>query len=218
MLNNADFWNIVVTGFEPFGEYSENSSWEVVRRISACTIDGVATQLLPVSFVRVGEALREAVAKHHPDLIVMLGQAGASDSIRLERVALNLMDSRMGDNDGFTPDEQPIYEGEESALFTSLPIKRLCESIREQGIAVKISNSAGLYVCNRTYYEGLRICRERAEMQAIFIHLPMYDGQSSAKENNPTLPLTDMVRAVRIVINEVNEQSRKFQKELGANL
>ena len=201
---------VLLTGFEPFGAMSENSSWAVAQEVDAYAIDGVVTELLPVSFARVGVALRQAVEQHKPDAIIMLGQSASSDSVRLERVALNMMDSKMGDNDGFTPDEQPIYEGEDGALFTSLPIKRLSASIREQGIAVKISNSAGLYVCNRTYYEGLRICRERVGMQAIFIHLPMYEGQPSANENNPTLPLSDMVRAVITVINEVNEQSREF--------
>ena len=136
---------VLVTGFEPFGEYSENSSWAVAQRVASCGVEGaevVAVQL-PVSFARVGEALRGAIELHTPDLLIMLGQSTVTDRIKLERVALNMMDSSNGDNDGVKPDEEPIYEGEESALFTSLPIKRLRSAINEKGIAVKISNSAG---------------------------------------------------------------------------
>ena len=203
---------VLVTGFEPFGRFSENSSWEVAQRVASCGVEGaevVAVQL-PVSFARVGEVLRSAIELHIPDLLIMLGQTTATDCVRLERVALNMMDSVMGDNDGAKPDEEPIYEGEESALFTSLPIKQLRSAIEEQGIAVKISNSAGLYVCNRTYYEALRLCKERA-MQAIFIHLPLFDGQQQPENiKKPTMPLEDMAKAVQTIIEEINDTSREI--------
>lgn len=200
---------VLVTGFEPFGEYSENSSWEVAQKVASCAIKGaeVVAERLPVSFVRVGEVLRSAIELHTPDFVIMLGQSTVTDRIKLERVALNMMDSAVGDNDGATPDEEPIYEGEESALFTSLPIKQLRSAIEGQGIAVKISNSAGLYVCNRTYYEALRMCKERA-MQAIFVHLPLFDGQQPQNNKKMTMPLENMVKAIQTIIEEINDTSR----------
>lgn len=204
MLKNADCKKILLTGFEPFGGYSENSSWEVAQRVASYGVEMSAVEVvavqLPVSFARVGEVLRSAIELHTPDLVIMLGQTTATDCVRLERVALNIMDSVMGDNDGSKPDEEPIYEGEESALFTSLPIKRLRSAIEAQGVAVKISNSAGLYVCNRTYYEALRLCKERA-MQAIFVHLPLFDEQQQPQNiKKPTMPLADMAKAVQAII------------------
>lgn len=195
---------VLITGFEPFGGYSENSSWEVAQQVTSCGIEGaeIVAEQLPVSFARVGEVLRSAIELHTPDLVIMLGQSAVADRIKLERVALNMMDSAMGDNDGVKPDEEPICEGEESALFTSLPIKRLRSAIEAKGINVKISNSAGLYVCNCAYYEALRLCKERA-MQAIFIHLPLYEGQSSSQTDKKTMPLGDMCRAVQTIIEEI---------------
>ena len=195
---------VLVTGFEPFGKFSENSSREVAWRVASSGVVGaeVIAERLPVSFTRVGEMLRSAIELHTPDLLIMLGQTTATDCVRLERVALNMMDSVMGDNDGSKPDEEPIYEGEESALFTSLPIKRLRSAIEAQGIAVKISNSAGLYLCNRTYYEALRLCKERA-MQAIFVHLPLYEEQTSNQPDKKSMPLGDMCRAVQTIIEEI---------------
>lgn len=199
---------VLITGFEPFGDYSDNSSWAVAEKVAACDIERVAIEKLPVSFARVGEALRSAIELYTPDLLIMLGQSGVIDKIKLERVALNLMDSAMSDNDGAKPDEEPIYEGEENALFTSLPIKRLRSAIEVQGIAVKISNSAGLYVCNRTYYEALRLCKERA-MQVIFVHLPLFDGQKQPENSTkPTMPLADMARAIQTIIEEINDTGR----------
>ena len=196
---------ILITGFEPFGNYAENSSWEVAKAVASCDVFGeeVVAEQLPVSFQRVGAVLRDAVERYKPDVLIMLGQSAFTDRVKLERVALNMMDSEKGDNDGAKPNEEPIYEGEESALFTSLPIKHLHSAIEAQGIAVKISNSAGLYVCNRVYYEALRLCSEREEMQSIFVHLPLYDGQTSFKTDNKTMPLGDMCRAVQTIIEEI---------------
>ena len=195
---------VLVTGFEPFGEYSENSSWAVAQKVASCAIKGaeVVAERLPVSFARAGTVLRSAIELHTPDLVIMLGQSGTTDRVKLERVALNMMDSANGDNDGTKPNEEPIYEGEESALFTSLPIKQLRSAIEGQGIAVKISNSAGLYVCNRTYYEALRMCKERA-MQAIFVHLPLCKEQTSHQTDKKSMPLGDMCRAVQTIIEEM---------------
>ena len=68
--------------------------------------------------------------------------------------------------------------------------------VEELGIPAKVSNSAGLYVCNRTYYEALRLCNERLGMKALFVHLPLYEGQPSAAEEQPTVQLDDMLKAV----------------------
>jgi len=195
---------VLITGFEPFGGYTENSSWEVARRVASCGIAGVevVAEQLPVSFARVGEVLRSAIELHTPDLVIMLGQTTITDCVRLERVALNMMDSAMGDNDGVKPDEEPIYKGEESALFTLLPIKWLRSAIGAKGINVKISNSAGLYVCNRAYYEALRMCKERA-MQAIFVHLPLCEEQTSHQTDKKSMTLGEMCRAVQTIIEEI---------------
>lgn len=196
---------ILLTGFEPFLDYSENSSWVVAKQVATRGVVGrdVVVEQLPVSFMRVGGALRKAVEEHNPDVAVMLGQAGNSDSVRLERVALNLMDATNADNDGYMPNEVPISPDAPAALFTTMPIKRLRSAIEAAGVGVKISNSAGLYVCNRLYFEALTLCRERPSMRAIFVHLPLYEGQPSAKINKPTMPLEAMIKAIQTIIEDI---------------
>ena len=195
---------ILITGFEPFGNNIENSSWVVANKVATLNTIGtdIAIELMPVSFGRVAKALRTAVARHNPDLIIMLGQAGSSDKIRLERIAINMMDAQKADNDGYIPDEEPINHETPAALFTNTDIKLLYNAMSEQGIPVKLSNSCGLYVCNRIYYEALMLCNERKNMRAIFVHLPLYKGQRDAKDTTPTLPLNDMTRAIDVIINK----------------
>ena len=97
----------------------------------------------------------------------MLGQCPAGENIRLERFAINMMDSTKGDNDGYIPSEETIYADQPLALQTSLPIKELERFCTDSVQPVQVSNSAGLYVCNRVYYEALYL-----HQQAIFMHVP----------------------------------------------
>ena len=197
---------VLVTGFEPFGGHPENVSWEVARRVTCRATEGIelAVELLPVSFTRVAHSLHKAVERYTPDVVIMLGQSALTDRVKLERVALNLMDSAMGDNDGYKPSEETIYSGENNALFTTLPIKRLHAAIVAEGIPTKISTSAGVYVCNRLYYEALRMCR-CGTMQALFIHLPLYEEQTTTNSEARRMPMADMVKAIEKIINEVTK-------------
>ncbi len=207
---------VLITGFEPYWDYPENSSWVVAEKVATRGVVGVdiAIEQMPVSFSHVGMALRKVVEKHSPDMIIMLGQSGGSDKVKLERVALNMMDSKLPDNDGCTPNEEPININGASALFTTMPIKSLREAIEARGINVKISNSCGLYVCNRLYYEALMLSNKR-QMKVIFIHLPFYKGQPSAKQGKSTMPIDEMVKAIQIIISELHDKNRKNQKTTG---
>ena len=196
---------LLLTGFEPFGKYNYNSSWAVAEKVAACGAFGAefVAMRLPVSFAGVGTALRKAVKECSPDVVIMLGQAAGIDFIKLERIAINMMDATTPDNDGYMPDEEPICADGAAALFTNTDIKELRGAVEEHGIPAKVSNSAGLYVCNRTYYEALRLCNERPGMKALFVHLPLYEGQPSATEDQPTMPLDDMLKAVRGITTSI---------------
>lgn len=198
-------FKILLTGFEPFGNYDLNSSWVVAEKVATCVIDGIdiVIEQMPVSFSRVADCLFKAVNRHNPDIIILLGQSAASDCIKLERVALNIMDSNSADNDGYIPNEEPIYINETLAYFTDVPIKYLCPKIKEKGINVKVSNSCGLYVCNRIYYEALRICSQKTSTKAIFIHLPLYEGHPSVESDKIAMSLNDLTKAVLIIIKEI---------------
>ena len=203
-----DIVRLLVTGFEPFRNYKENSSWAVAEKVAACSVEGVEVMAkrLPVSFAGVGIALRKAVVECCPDVVLMLGQAAGIDYIKLERIAINMMDSMAADNDGYRADEETICDDGPAALFANCDIKGLRKVIEEMGIVAKVSNSAGLYVCNRLYYEALQLCNERPGMKALFVHLPFYDGQPSATAGQPTMPLDEMVKAVKIVMKGIIER------------
>lgn len=200
---------VLLTGFEPYWNYNINSSWEVAVELTARGIQGVdiVVEQIPVRFSSAPQVLRNAVVKHTPDVVIMLGQSGGSDRVKLERVALNVMDAKIPDNEGYTPDEEQIYRDAPAALFTNMPLKKLRAAVEEQGVPVKISNSCGLYVCNRLYFEALLMCKENSAMKALFVHLPFYEGQPTAKDGKPTMPIDFMVKAIQTIIEEYNDKN-----------
>ena len=159
---------ILITAFEPFGGAETNITQSVLSLVldslADCAIEKVC---LPVSFRRAPIVLREAIATYSPDLVIMLGQFPAGENIRLERFAINMMDSSKPDNDGYIPNEETIYAHQPLALQTPLPIKELVLFCTDNVLPVQISNSAGLYVCNRVYYEALHL-----QQNALFVHVP----------------------------------------------
>lgn len=124
---------IFITGFEPFGEDNLNSSQETVK---AVVCDGfedieVMTGILTVSFKRSDSAICEFIDEIEPDVLIMLGQSGKSGCIKIERVALNLIDSAKGDNDEYAPDEEIICIDAPSAYFTQMPVKKIRDCLMQ---------------------------------------------------------------------------------------
>ena len=166
---------VLLTGFEPFGGSDINSSWETASQIGQLTISGVDIEVvrLPVSFIGSGKLIRKLLQTHKPDALVMLGQRGKGQNIDIERIAVNMMDSVNPDNDGFCPHELPIVENECNAYFSNVSVKILKDALENANIPSKVSNSAGLYVCNCTYYNALsEIYDNELSTKAVFVHLP----------------------------------------------
>ena len=173
---------VLLTGFEPFGGSEVNSSWEAAVRVEQQAPIGVELEVaqLPVSFKRADEAVREILKTKRPDVLVMLGQRGKGQSIDIERIAVNLMDSVNPDNDGYCPQEQIIQADGELAYFCNLPVKALRDALLQRNIPAKVSNSAGLHVCNSTYYNALyEIDKQDVFTEAVFIHLPKISEEFS---------------------------------------
>ena len=159
---------ILITAFEPFGGADSNITQSVLSLLPDSIADWAIEKVcLPVSFKRAPIVLREAIATFSPNLVIMLGQCPSGENIRLERFAINMMDSTKGDNDGYIPNKETIYAHEPLSLQTPLPIKELEWFCTDNVQPVQVSNSAGLYVCNRVYYEALHL-----HQRAIFVHVP----------------------------------------------
>jgi len=162
--------NILLTAFEPFGGNASNITQEVIKMLPEQIGKHLLNKVvLPVSFRRAPVVLREAIEQKKPDFVLMLGQCKDSETIRLERYAHNMMDSQMGDNDHYCPSEEIIYQEVPNALMATIgrPLGSLSKVLQDDGLPVTVSSSAGLYVCNRVYYEALYLGQK-----SLFVHVP----------------------------------------------
>ncbi|MDN8550191.1 pyroglutamyl-peptidase I [Microbacterium sp. NM3R9] len=190
---------VLLTGFEPFAGDATNPSGDAVARVAE-EWDGperLVVEILPVEFDRAGRTLTELIATHHPDVIIATGLAGGRTGITPERVAINLMDARIPDNAGAQPVDMPSRPGGPAAHFTTLPVKAISAAIADAGAPASVSYSAGTFVCNHAMFTALD-STDRESQRAGFIHVPY--ASENAPEGQPSLPLADIARGLRIAI------------------
>lgn len=187
---------ILMTAFEPFDNLDSNSSLEVLKKINN---DEIVKVVLPVSYIRSKEKIIEAIASNSPDIVICLGQAGMANSIRLEKLAINYTRASIPDNDGIKKELGFVIEGNKEAIFTNFPIEYMINDMTSSLIEnynVKLSISAGSYICNSTYYVALNEMKGKA----LFIHLPYYKNQISDC-NVFQMEIGEMVNTVNHIID-----------------
>ncbi|MCW5748234.1 MAG: pyroglutamyl-peptidase I [Alphaproteobacteria bacterium] len=211
---------VLVTGFEPFDGDSVNPSWEVARRLDGWrgAQHAVVAQRLPCVFDAIREALDMLLTDVAPDVVIAVGLAGGRPDVSLERVAINVNDARIPDNDGAQPIDRPVVAGGPPAYFTTLPVKSMLHRLRGAGLPAQVSNTAGTFVCNHTFYT-LRHLAETlhpAVRRAGFIHIPFLPEQAARHPGSPSLALDSLVVALRIAVETAVEVETDMQLAAGA--
>ncbi|MDJ0321923.1 pyroglutamyl-peptidase I [Pseudarthrobacter sp. PS3-L1] len=193
---------ILLTGFEPFGGQSTNPSWpaarQAARALRAKGIEAIAVEL-PCVFGESQAALYAAVDEYEPDVVLCVGQASGRSAVSLERVAINCDDARIADNRGNSPVDSPVVNGGPTAYFSSLPIKAALGSVKQAGIAVEISQTAGTFVCNHIFYSLMHLLAARDGVRGGFIHIPSDPGHVAAGSTVPTMTV-DMASDALVII------------------
>ena len=187
---------VLLTGFEPFGKASLNPSAEIVKQISG---ENIVTAILPVAYAQSAAALLSLIEQHKPDVVISLGQAEGRTQISPERIAINLDDARLADNEGVVRSDVPIIVGGPVAYESTLPIKEFVEAMKAEGIPAAVSLSAGAFLCNHIFY----IAQDKfagTQIRSGFVHVPLMDEQAAEFPGLPTMPLDQMVKAVRTML------------------
>lgn len=212
--------SVLLTGFDPFGGDTINPSWEAVSRLQGETIAGrsMLAEQLPTTFAAAPRALRAALRRHTPELVLCVGQAGGRAALSLERVAINVNDARIPDNAGAQPVDTPVVTRGPAAYFTTLPIKAMRAELRAAAIPAEISQTAGTFVCNQVFYV---LMRALARMPAPrprggFVHVPWLPEQTVDRPEAPSMPLADMVTGLRIAVDTALRTRRDLRVPAGA--
>ena len=95
---------VLVTGFDPFGGEKVNPAYEAVKLLPDTIAGAEIIKIeIPTVFTRSAEVLEEAIQRYRPDVVLDVGQAGGRSCVTVEKVAINLKEARIPDNDGADP-------------------------------------------------------------------------------------------------------------------
>lgn len=204
---------ILITGFDPFGGESVNPALEAVKLMKDEIAGAKIVKLeIPTVFHKSVEKIHETMKAEKPDVVLSIGQAGGRFGVTPERVAINVDDARIKDNEGNQPVDVPVFADGAPAYFSSLPVKAMVEAIKAKGLPASLSNSAGTFVCNHVMYGVLYyIDKEFPGVRGGFIHVPFITNQVVTKSNMPSMALADITEALEAAVEAIVKNEKDIQ-------
>ena len=193
---------VLVTAFEPFGGESINPALEIARRLREMPQEDsveVRTLTVPVTFADSHAVVIDELRRTCYDAVLLIGQAGGRSAVTVERIGINVDDAGIPDNAGVKLTDEPILADGPAAYFATIPVKKVVEAIRAEGIPAAVSNSAGTFVCNHLMYRVLAHL-DGSDTMAGFIHVPWLPVQVANRPSQPSMSLDDMTRAIQTAI------------------
>lgn len=197
---------ILVTAFDPFGGETLNPAQLAVSLMKDKIAGASIIKLtVPTVFHKSITTVYEEIIKENPDIVICVGQAGGRSHMTIEKVAINLIDARIADNDGNQPVDTTTYMDGENAYFSNLPVKAMVSHMKENGIPASVSYTAGTFVCNHLMYGTLyHINKSFPHIRGGFIHVPFIPGQvSSRNDTMPSMSLDMIVHGLELAITAI---------------
>jgi pyroglutamyl-peptidase len=207
---------VLVTGFDPFGGDEINPSWLAVQALQGKRIAGhrVVAAQLPTVFGDALRVLRRLLTEHRPVLVLCTGQAAGRRALSLERVAINVNDARIADNEGAQPVDTPVIASGPAAYFSSLPIKAMLAALERAGVRAEVSQTAGTFVCNHVFYGLMHELATRRGFKRVrggLVHVPWLPEQGQ-----PSMPLDEIVQGLKVAIRSALATGADIRKQAGA--
>ena len=208
---------LLLTAFDPFGGDAINPALEAVKLVAdkIGRFDIVKLEV-PTVFRKSIDTVAKAIEEEKPDVVLCIGQAGGRFEITPERVAINVDDARIKDNEGNQPIDIKIFEEGENAYFTTLPIKAMVEAIREANLPAAVSNTAGTFVCNHLMYGVLyTLAKKYPHIKGGFTHVPFIPAQVARRTPvAPYMALEDIKRGLEAAIAAID---KNFDADINVN-
>lgn len=197
---------LLLTAFDPFDGADVNPALEAVKLVGD-SVSGVEIIKLevPTVFGKSIDTVVAALEREKPDAVLCIGQAGGRGELTPERVAINIDDARIPDNEGNRPIDTPIFADGAPAYFATLPIKAMTQKIREAGLPAGVSNTAGTFVCNHLMYGLLYTLEKRFPgTRGGFMHVPFIPSQTVGSAA-PSMRKEEIARGIEAAIAAIAE-------------
>lgn len=209
---------VLVTGFDPFGGDKVNPAYEAVKKMPAEIAGAEIIKLeVPTVFGKSSQVVREAIKEHQPEMVICVGQAGGRSAVSFERVAINLAEARIPDNEGNQPFDTALEEDGPAAYFTTLPIKAMTKNVQDHGLPAYISYTAGTFVCNDIMYRLLHVLHtEFPTIRGGFIHVPFSPDQVIERPvGTASMSLADIADSLTYAVEAAIENEQDISGNAG---
>ena len=185
---------VLLTGFEPFGDYRVNPSELLVRSLEGKTVGGraIAVRVLPSETRTLRDRIEAALIEEQPEVVIGFGLAAGRPGLALERVAINVLDFDIPDAVGTMRKNDSIARGGPDARLASLPLEAIVTSWRAAGVPGYVSNTAGTFLCNQWLYETLSFDHEQRAARRHRLHPSAVPAGASARDRRRTDALDDL--------------------------
>lgn len=184
---------ILLTGFQPFGEFTHNPSGDAARLLDGRELEAEGFRLvsasLPVEFGPAETRLAELIEEHTPCAIIASGiHRDGLGPYRLELMAKNELHSEL-------TDARPVLAEGSPQVVNTLPLARIKLALERAGFETELSEDAGRHLCNAVFY----LIAQR-EVPAGFLHVP---PSASSEDVARALLSAAEVTAARLVEQRV---------------
>lgn len=208
-LNSNFVPTVLITAFEPYDRWKENSSWQAVIALTRDLPEfpKVTTRLYPVDFAKAKARLAEDLAGNY-DYTLHLGQSPGLSRIHLEAFGLNV-----GGNSQQLPDEfAPLTTDGPAAYRSQLPLDHWSVLLREANIPAQVSYHAGTFLCNAVLYLAhYYIQKQRLKTRSAFLHLPLSPGQIlNERQDWPSMSSQTCADALQIILAQLAQPKLLF--------
>ncbi len=199
---------ILVTHFDPFGGSRINAS-QIVVHLLANMREDIDLMSLPTVFDDAFSRLRLRLLDDVPEALIMVGQAAGRSLITPEKVAINWKESATPDNKGFIATGEKIIPASPDAYFSKLPVDEIVSKLKDEGLPVEKSFSAGAFVCNYLFYRCMDFLTKRGiNIPAGFVHIPCIPEQISPGDERPAIESEVSARVLSRIIDLSLEENR----------
>lgn len=162
---------VLVTGFGPWGDVTDNPSERIARHLDGTRIAGepVAGRVLPVAYEALEATLGSAIDELDPLAVVACG-ASPPGPLRVERVARNTVRADDADGRGVRWSGRRVVPDGPESLSCRWNADELAAALDDAHGPAGVSDDAGGYVCEAACY--LMLHRLPASRSAGFLHVP----------------------------------------------
>jgi hypothetical protein len=125
-------WAVIATLIvKNIANSSYGRAMKAVQKLKTTALESVevVTREIPTVFGKSAKAVEDAILEVSPQAVISVGQAGGTPGIRVERVALNLDDARIPDNEGSSPGDSLIDPAGPVAYWATIPVREVVDAI-----------------------------------------------------------------------------------------